>query len=403
MRTLRLTHSAAIVLLFGLTACPNKHPAQPADTGPVTDQPAAQAISTSVSPTGGRFCCDPFKPFPQKVGTMEFHNTNTKADADPIYFYLNLGDAASPFVGASDHVFSLKNGERKTVDIFATSCGFESTTVPVEWGYTILQPNITQTLTVNNACPSQSDLLIALRILCEPQLIDPLFYPTFVVAAVAVLVQHTSIRIPAILITLMYTEIFGHGGFRVFLDALKLAAVFSLVNDNVAFPPGQGPNGYTLYPNLPTQMAEGEYLVVYQALLEDIPLNDTVQHFQYGFVFDADNDESNNYQPSNPEFANDFFKNTDRWYVAGYDPTNGWKLTVQSARDGNIQEVPSSARIIIAGDSMILVAPASEFDVPTPKYRVTSFTHKGDWGLQAPHDWSGDPTPPVDEPLAEIK
>ena len=66
-------------------------------------------------------------------------------------------------------------------------------------------------------------------------------------------------------------------------------------------------------------------------------------------------------------------------------------------------KVASAARVIIRGNAMLLVVPRSEFKVDKPKFRVTSFAHKGDFGIKPPHVWSGDPTPAVDQPLAEIK
>ena len=49
---------------------------------------------------------------------------------------------------------------------------------------------------------------------------------------------------------------------------------------------------------------------------------------------------------------------------------------------------------------ILLVAPASEFGVSNPMYRVTAFSHTGDFGANPPHDWSGDQHPRVTEGLA---
>ena len=47
--------------------------------------------------------------------------------------------------------------------------------------------------------------------------------------------------------------------------------------------------------------------------------------------------------------------------------------------------------------------PLGAFDDSTSQYRVTSFRHRGDYGLQPPHDWTGDIAPTVDEPLATVQ
>src|SRR5690606_18817381 len=121
-------------------------------------------------------------------------------------------------------------------------------------------------------------------------------------------------------------------------------------------------------------------------------------HHQYAFVFDSDADPSNNYQASS-QYPNDFFDNTDRWYVASYTPQQGWRIEVSNASGGTITPISSDARIVIDGAMMMLLVPADELASPCPPYRMTAFTHRGDYGLNPPYDWSGDVEPPVDMPL----
>ena len=68
-----------------------------------------------------------------------------------------------------------------------------------------------------------------------------------------------------------------------------------------------------------------------------------------------------------------------------------------------MQEVSTAARAIIKGKAVLLVAPRSEFGVAEPSYRVTAFTHTGDYGANPPHDWSGDQHPRVSEGLATFR
>lgn len=142
----------------------------------------------------------------------------------------------------------------------------------------------------------------------------------------------------------------------------------------------------------------GEYVTAAIVTVGAIPLADAERLHQYGFVFDADGDASNNYQASS-QFPNDFFDNTDRWYVASYSPADGWSLQVSDASGGSISSATSAARIIIEGQTMRLIVPATEFAISCPDYRMTAFTHTGDYGINPPHDWSADVEPAVALPL----
>lgn len=130
------------------------------------------------------------------------------------------------------------------------------------------------------------------------------------------------------------------------------------------------------------------------------PFADGTNTYQYAFVFDADGDTTNNYEAS-VEYPNDFFQDTDRWYVATYDPTTGWAMEVTDATNGTLTTVPSAARIVIQGNAIVLAVPAAEFALVRPKYRLTAFRHTGDYGLNPPHDWDGSLWPPVDQGLQD--
>lgn len=176
------------------------------------------------------------------------------------------------------------------------------------------------------------------------------------------------------------------------------------INDNFGntfYPCGEGDEAYTVCPDSPEELTAGDYVVAYQVLHAPIPLTDDTNHYQYGFIFDRDGDDANNYSGSLPY---DFFGGSDRWYEVLYTPEAGWSLKVSNVTgDYTAEEVTSDARIIIDEAVIALVVPASEFAVPDPAYRVTAFRHTGDWGLEDPYDWNGDMSPPLREGLAPFE
>lgn len=169
---------------------------------------------------------------------------------------------------------------------------------------------------------------------------------------------------------------------------------------NTKFPCGAGEWGYTVCPPGVKAMPAGEVLYVWAHHAEPIEMEHKTNHYQYGFVFDADNDAKNNYVPP-AQYKNDLFGGTDKWYEVLYTPTGGWTLKVRDIRK-TVHLVSSAARVLITHKTMVLMVPRSEFEVATPKYRVTSFRHSGDWGKNPPHDWDGDLDPRVGDPLAQV-
>jgi len=184
------------------------------------------------------------------------------------------------------------------------------------------------------------------------------------------------------------------------LGALNQAAVDKLFN-NSDFPCGAGPNGYTICPAEGGQVPAGDAIVLFNVLEKDVPLADPVNTYQYGFVFDSDGIGTNNYKP-NAQYANDFFQDTDHWFEANYSPKAGWTLKVTDATGGAFKPVASHARVILSGNTIALVVGASELEVPKPRYRLTAFRHKGDYGMNPPFDWDGSIHPAVSAGLAEL-
>ena len=143
----------------------------------------------------------------------------------------------------------------------------------------------------------------------------------------------------------------------------------------------------------------GDWLIVSSILLDEVPLNDPVNSYQFGFVFDRDNVSTNNYQAL-PQFANDFYQDTDLWYSVEYTPAGGWVVNVTDARTSKgLAAMASGARAIIDGNAIVLLVPAGEFDVADPGFRQTAFRHSGDFGQNPPFDYSVDYSPEIDTPL----
>ncbi len=123
---------------------------------------------------------------------------------------------------------------------------------------------------------------------------------------------------------------------------------------------------------------EENWVIFFNVLEQSIPLADPDNQYQYGVVFDRDGNTNNNYQP-HPDYANDFFKDTDFWIVAYYHPDYGWGLTISDATNGVITTATSAAKMLISGNTIIVFIPRSEFSAQNIGYRVTAFRHDGSW------------------------
>lgn len=184
-------------------------------------------------------------------------------------------------------------------------------------------------------------------------------------------------------------------------ELLRIAFGFGEEKAAPNFPCGPGPFGLTVCTSSPRDGDPGDYIFISNVLREPFDVADAVQQYQFGFVFESDGDPNNNYVPA-AQYARDFYRDTDRWYSVEYSPATGWVLEVTDARGGNFRPTPSAARVIIRENVVMLVVPRSEFPDPNPTFRVTSFTHTGDFGFNPPYDWSGDLWPFLDDPLAPI-
>ena len=162
---------------------------------------------------------------------------------------------------------------------------------------------------------------------------------------------------------------------------------------------GSNSLGHVVCPTIPAGAPAGECIVLGMVLSSFLPESDPSNSYQFGFVFDSDGDEGNNWVPI-PQYANDYFQDTDRWYAVEYTPASGWRLNVTAA--GKQLPAGSAARAIIRENTLTLVVPRTEFASPYPVFRLTAFRHSGDYGQNPPYDWSADYHPRLDEPLAAV-
>jgi len=244
-----------------------------------------------------------------------------------------------------------------------------------------------------------SNAFAVLALMQEPAFAT-LFFASVVLAQVGILTRNSNPLVPQ-RIPALAQDVRLFGAVIAVLTLVQLQALFVGVSDtgSEAFPPGQGPNGYTVEASPGAPLQAGEYITFWYSVSEDIPLASQAELFQYAVVCDSDANPANNYVPS-PAFPDDFFANTDRWYELNYSPANGWALTCKVIGPGNaITTVSSAARAIVRGDSIVMVVPRSEFAVSNPPFRVSTFAHTGDFGQNPPFTWSGDPTPTVAEGL----
>jgi hypothetical protein len=143
----------------------------------------------------------------------------------------------------------------------------------------------------------------------------------------------------------------------------------------------------------------GDHYVVAYETLEPLVRTSPENLYEHGFAFDGDEDRMNNFIPD-MRVADDFFENTDQWFIANYNPTTGWVFRAFIARNQNVvQQGQSDARMIIRGRSVALVVPAGELESFDPAARINLFRHTGDLGLEDPNNWSGLVFPAQRQPL----
>lgn len=195
------------------------------------------------------------------------------------------------------------------------------------------------------------------------------------------------------------TETFQVGAYVADLTQQQLDDAF--LGLTPTFPIGLGSFGLTLMADSPAQMDPGPYLLTWQCVEEDIPLEIEGKQLQYGFLADRDADSQNNFRAM-PPLDNDPLDDTDTWYIAQYESFGGWRLSVVDTQSGQPQLLPSGVRVIFFDQVQFFVIPVADLGMPTEILaRYTTFQHEGDFG-QAGLPWSADVTNPVGEPRIPI-
>lgn len=304
-------------------------------------------------------------------------------------------------VECSEYTGRLAPGEARLIQVFTTLA-----TVAV---VTLTVITIAALSGAEQSFPVQwNNLAVGSRALALFQLISsplfaPLWYAATALMPTGVLTKNSNPLVPQRLPALAQ-EVRLIGAMLAVLTLVELQALFGggapfVGGAGALFPPGQGAEGYTIAATPSAALTEGEYVAFYLSVSDDIPIASATEFLQYAFVCDSDANPNNNYVPI-PQFADDFFGGTDRWYELTYAPGSGWTFACKAVGAGNtITTVPSAARAILSGDTLVVLAPRSEFGVANPAFRATTFAHTGDFGQNPPYTWSGDPSPTVDEPL----
>lgn len=387
MNLRRLLLSLLALLALQNAACHRR------SDGTVTVHPNVPlAIAASVL-GGGRVLLDPLATR-ALVGTILLHNT--LADGTPNGRIRCRVDAPDGYEAEATD-FELAPGEQRAIAIYTTLVAAALLTVTVYAVYAAGGAEQAFPVQWTNELAG-ANVLALVALLGQGQQFAARFFAAVFLAAVGLTTRHSSPQVPPRVPSLV-TEIRMIGVVAAFLTLLELHAAFGNADGGPTFPVGPGPEGFTVAASPAAPLAAGDHCLFWLSVQAPIPLADPERHYQYAFVMDADAIPANNYQPG-PAFPDDFFANTDRWYELRYAPGQGWTLQCKVAQAGApVAVVASAAHAVLRGDTLVLVVPRSEFAVANPPFRATSFCHRGDFGLQPPHEWAGDPTPPVGEAL----
>lgn len=203
-------------------------------------------------------------------------------------------------------------------------------------------------------------------------------------------ILHSSSSVPAKAVAGDHTTLTG-------LFAMRLTLAQAVI-DALTCGPGPGPGDFTICPPGSNPLVAGDTIAVIATLGAPMPLNDSGNRYQYGFVFDANGVATDNYVPL-PQYPNDFFSGTDLWFAANRTTAGVWSLSATSAAGGATTPVATRAHGFVSGNAMGLLVPASELTSATPPLRVTAFRDTGDYGMNPPYDWDGSVYPAVADGL----
>ena len=158
---------------------------------------------------------------------------------------------------------------------------------------------------------------------------------------------------------------------------------------------GEHELGFTACFDEQSALAEGDYILVVNALHGTLADANPDREYVYAFPFDADGIAETGW-PYDPDFPDDWYQSTDRIYELYHLPERGWFPWVYDATEGYpVKFEGSQARFIAADDTLSLLVPRSELAAEDPSFRVTSICHEGDWGYDG-GAWTGDIEPGPD-------
>jgi len=357
--------------------------------------PNVPAIVAATVLGGGPVLLDPLATTSLLVGSLRLRNDLPAGTADGDIDYRV---DCPPGCEASEYDVRLAPGEERVVQVFTTLVLAAVLTVTVFTVYaSATAPERSFPVTWRNFAANSAAFAV-LSLISVPVFAILWASNTFL-SPLGVLTNNSNPLVPQ-RVPALAQDVRLFGAIIGLLTIVQLQQLFGDVDgtSSVTFPPGPGPEGLTVAATPSASMTAGEYVTFYLSTDADIPLAGD-QLLTYSVVCDSDLDPSNDWVPS-PSFPDDFYKGADRWYQLNYAPGAGWTFSCSQVTGGTtVTTVPSAARVIVRGDTVLFVVPRSEFAVSNPPFRVTTFAHTGDFGQNPPYTWSGDPTPTVAEGL----
>ncbi len=355
-------------------------------------------------------CCDGSGEPPGTVGSIEIEVLELGRKMAPGSFggHIAYSDRAVPAPArlSVPDGYPLSPG-KVTIDIKLDGCDFseilvaftiEARAVYADSGNPLVTEE-TVSVTIRNTCP-QAPRTVPASLQAE-RLVETILgrnVPDFAdyarPAPAGVPTDFSDPSQPSQVPTAPHTETIETGYVVAELDQARLDLAFT--GPAPSFPVGFGTNAYTLGAEQPIEMTPGRYLIAWQVVDGEVPLEDP-NGLEYAFVVDSDNDATNNYQGEAP-FTADFFNDTDLWFTAEQYLETGWRMRVRSAVNGDVAAIPSAARWVMKNDAQVFVVPldelAAEDRVGT---RFSAYSDGSASGL-----WSGDTTPTVAAGLHSI-
>ena len=128
------------------------------------------------------------------------------------------------------------------------------------------------------------------------------------------------------------------------------------------------------------QTADDGFVVVSLSVAEPIPLASDTVLLTYAAVFDRNADSIDNFHAL-PQFALDFFQDTDLWYEARWTSSGTWRLTRWIVVGGVARTFETRAVVVLVGNVLMFVIPRDEFPATTTTapFRVSAFvSDRGD-------------------------